>query len=60
MDLAAGAGHIARIMAALPFLKMHGLGNDFVIVDARGSVEAVQRRVGEAIDRFLVTRGAPE
>jgi len=32
----------------------------FVIVDARGSVETVQRRVGEAIDRFLATRGAPE
>ncbi len=32
----------------------------FVIVDARGSIEAVHRRVGEAIDRFLATRGAAE
>ena len=22
-------------MAALPFLKMHGLGNDFVVIDLR-------------------------
>lgn len=23
-------------MVSIPFLKMHGLGNDFVILDARG------------------------
>ena len=32
----------------------------FVVIDARGSVEDVRHRVGEAIDRFLATRGAPE
>jgi len=32
----------------------------FVVVDARGTVEQVHRRVIEAMDRFLTTRGAPE
>src|SRR6185503_4780872 len=31
-----------------------------VVVDARGTVEQVHRRVIEAMDRFLTTRGAPE
>jgi diaminopimelate epimerase len=26
----------ARFMSIVPFLKMHGLGNDFVVLDARG------------------------
>ena len=31
-----------------------------VVVDARGTVDQVHRRVIEAMDRFLTTRGAPE
>ncbi len=34
-------------MAALPFLKMHGLGNDFVVIDLRDrsvSLTLPQRR----------------
>ena len=34
-------------MAAVPFLKMHGLGNDFVVLDARSKrldLSAAQRR----------------
>ncbi len=26
----------ARASAGLPFMKMHGLGNDFVVIDSRG------------------------
>src|SRR2546425_3698391 len=32
----------------------------FVVLDARGSVEDVRRRMVEAIDRFLAAPGAPE
>ena len=32
----------------------------FVVVDALGTIEVVHRRVVEAMDRFLTTRGAPE
>jgi diaminopimelate epimerase len=30
-----GRGHISGAMRKVPFLKMHGLGNDFVVLDAR-------------------------
>ncbi|MEL7460023.1 MAG: diaminopimelate epimerase [Pseudomonadota bacterium] len=30
-----------RASAGLPFMKMHGLGNDFVVIDARASAVAV-------------------
>ena len=33
----------------LAFLKMHGLGNDFVVVDARGRVDPVTAAVARAI-----------
>lgn len=33
----------------LPFLKMHGLGNDFVIIDARKAVEPVTAEMAKAI-----------
>ena len=38
----------------LPFLKMHGLGNDFVIIDARGSQNPVTASLARAVgDRFF-------
>jgi diaminopimelate epimerase len=41
-------------MAALPFLKMHGLGNDFVVVDARvGAPELTAERRRTIADRRL-------
>ena len=36
-------------MGAIPFLKMHGLGNDFVVVDARGRAFAPDERLTRAI-----------
>ena len=50
-------------MAALPFVKMHGLGNDFVVVDARASAFApdavrvralADRRTGVGCDQLIV------
>jgi diaminopimelate epimerase len=51
-------------MAATPFLKMHGLGNDFVVLDARGGkplalgaalARAIaDRRTGIGCDQLLV------
>ncbi|UEM05349.1 diaminopimelate epimerase [Skermanella rosea] len=47
----------------IPFLKMHGLGNDFVVIDARGtdlSLNEAQaraiadRRTGVGCDQFIV------
>lgn len=32
----------------------------FVVVNARGTLEEVHRRVVESMDRFLITRGTPE
>jgi len=34
---------ITPLMGALPFLKMHGLGNDFVVIDARRAGVALGR-----------------
>lgn len=53
----------------LPFLKMHGLGNDFVVVDARGMhdpmtaplVRAIgDRHFGVGFDQLVVIRDAHE
>ena len=33
----------------LPFLKMHGLGNDFVIIDARDGESPINSRIAQAI-----------
>ena len=50
-------------MAATPFLKMHGLGNDFVVLDARSSALALpperrrliaDRRRGVGCDQLIV------
>jgi diaminopimelate epimerase len=50
-------------MNALPFVKMHGLGNDFVVLDARraplalnaGQVRAIaDRRTGVGCDQLIV------
>lgn len=55
-------------MTALDFIKMHGLGNDFVIVDERDSdfslsrdaVRAISdRRRGVGCDQFIVMEPAP-
>lgn len=55
-------------MTALDFIKMHGLGNDFVIVDGRDSnfslsrdaVRAISdRRRGVGCDQFIVMEPAP-
>ncbi len=43
--------HIRRTMNALPFIKMHGLGNDFVVLDAReaeiGLTPQIVRAIGD-------------
>ncbi len=53
----------------LRFLKMHGLGNDFVLIDARGGADPVDadvarrlgaRRRGVGFDQLVVLRDAPE
>jgi diaminopimelate epimerase len=36
-------------MGAIPFRKMHGLGNDFVVVDARGGALALSERQARAL-----------
>ena len=50
-------------MGKIPFLKMHGLGNDFVVVDGRGSAIAVDaaavraladRRTGIGCDQVIL------
>ena len=40
----------------LPFMKMHGLGNDFVVIDARGDTRAVQDIVSPDLARALGDR----
>jgi diaminopimelate epimerase len=56
-------------MNGLPFIKMHGLGNDFVVLDARTnpinlSVAQVQamadRRTGAGCDQFIVMEPAKD
>ena len=52
----------------LPFMKMHGLGNDFVVIDARGGRAAVDARLAAAMadrhrgvgfDQLAVISNAP-
>ena len=38
----------------LPFIKMHGLGNDFVVIDARErDIQLPQRVISGIADRHL-------
>ncbi|MFM2130002.1 MAG: hypothetical protein RL477_1548 [Pseudomonadota bacterium] len=55
--------HISPLMDAIPFIKMHGLGNDFVIIDARQHPVAIgpeaaqriaDRRTGVGCDQLIV------
>ncbi|WP_456391286.1 diaminopimelate epimerase [Profundibacter sp.] len=41
---------------SLPFMKMHGLGNDFVVIDARGDSRGVQDIVTPNLARALGNR----
>ena len=34
---------------SLPFMKMHGLGNDFVVIDARGGASEVTPALARAL-----------
>ena len=56
-------------MTALAFIKMHGLGNDFVILDgrdgslnlSRDAVRAIaNRRTGVGCDQFIIMEPAPD
>ena len=56
-------------MSGLPFLKMHGLGNDFVVIDARGGGTPVtptlaralgDRNRGVGFDQLAVIRDASD
>ncbi|MEL6980460.1 MAG: diaminopimelate epimerase [Pseudomonadota bacterium] len=56
-------------MNALPFYKMHGLGNDFVVIDARGGADPVgpalaralgDRRRGVGFDQLIVLRDSSD
>src|SRR5690349_7466360 len=62
LDRPKAAGHIAGAMSATPFLKMHGLGNDFVVIDARKHALALDedrarriadRRTGVGCDQLI-------
>src|SRR4051812_37482262 len=55
------------MMAALPFVKMHGLGNDFVVIDARRHAFALDdkrarsiadRRTGVGCDQLILIEQA--
>ncbi len=67
MDSAQDSTIYTQIMSGLPFIKMHGLGNDFVVLDARQSpielstsqVQAMaDRRTGAGCDQFIVMEPA--
>lgn len=56
-------------MSSIPFTKMHGLGNDFVVLDARGGPIALSaegarvladRRRGVGCDQIIVMEPAPD
>ena len=58
---------ITPAMSGLPFIKMHGLGNDFVVIDARerplaltdaASRAIADRRTGVGCDQLIVHRAA--
>jgi diaminopimelate epimerase len=62
-------GESQEPLAALRFLKMHGLGNDFVVLDARGALDPVtpglaralgDRRRGVGFDQLAVIRDAAD
>ena len=47
-------GYIGRMTSAitpnlLPFMKMHGLGNDFVVIDSRGREPIITAKIARAI-----------
>jgi diaminopimelate epimerase len=63
MDSAAVPSHIPADMYATSFIKMHGLGNDFVIIDGRGrhfhmtrdrARTIANRRTGIGCDQVIV------
>ncbi len=67
MDSPGARHYVSRVMGAIPFTKMHGLGNDFVVVDARtralgvGAAQAraiADRRTGVGCDQLLVIEAA--
>lgn len=67
MDLTGNTSYISPVMTDLSFLKMHGLGNDFVVIDARhtdlviGAAEARaigDRRRGVGFDQLLIIEPA--
>ena len=67
MDLDGARRHIAPMMTGLPFLKMHGLGNDFVVIDARrhkvdlddAQARAIaDRRTGVGCDQLILIEPA--
>ena len=56
-------------MSPIAFVKMHGLGNDFVVLDQRGAAADLEpaliraladRRRGVGFDQLVVIRGDPE
>src|SRR6185437_6618714 len=60
---AAAARHLSRAMSATDFIKMHGLGNDFVVIDARRAAFALDdarahaiadRKTGIGCDQLIV------
>ena len=44
-----GCLHIKPVMSTIPFTKMHGLGNDFVVIDGRRHPMALDVRSARAI-----------
>ena len=63
-----GAGGIYAVGMMMPFLKMHGAGNDFVVVDERGGAlglgaaevrRLADRRVGIGCDQFITLHPPP-
>lgn len=59
--------HLTESSGGLAFLKMHGLGNDFVVIDARGGNDPVtpalariigDRHLGIGFDQLAVIRDA--
>ena len=56
-----------RLMTRIPFIKMHGLGNDFVVLDNRESSLTIDpatiaaianRRRGVGCDQVLILKSA--
>ena len=63
MDLAGSGPLYPMAMSGLPFLKMHGLGNDFVVLDGRMRAISIgreaarriaDRRTGVGCDQLLI------